>query len=192
VTTSEGPSAEAAPAKPQERWLAPGTPWRSRLRIAVEIGLFVGAYAAIVSYQERHLLRKDAPAPSFTLASLDGREVSLDSLQGKRILLHFWATWCGVCRQEFGALNAVERGLGPDEALVTIVADSEDAGRIRDFVAKEHIAYPVLLGTDSVVRAFHVGAFPTNYFLDKGGRIAGHTVGMSTRVSLAARLALAR
>lgn len=171
---------------------ARATAWRSRIRIAIEIALFVGAYLAITSYQERHLLQKNSDAPSFALASLDGRDVSLDSLRGKRVLLHFWATWCGVCRQEFGALNAVKRGLGSDEALVTIVADADDADRIRDFVAKEHIEYPVLLGTDGVVRAFRVNAFPTNYFLDKAGRIAGHTIGMSTRVSLTARLALAR
>lgn len=168
------------------------SPWRRRIRIVVELGLFVGVYFAMTSFQERHLLAKDTLAPNFTLASLDGREVSLDSLRGKRVVLHFWATWCGVCRQEFGALDAVRRGLGPDEALVTVVADGENANRIRDFVAKEHIAYPVLLGNDDVVRAFRVGAFPTNYFLDKAGRITGHTVGMSTRMSLAARLALSR
>jgi peroxiredoxin len=191
MATSENSAAPATPAEPQNRPAGAG-PWRSRIRIVVEIALFVGAYLAITSYQERHLLPKNLPVPTFTLASLDGQEVSSESLRGKRVLLHFWATWCGVCRQEFGALNAVRRGLGPDEALVTIVADAEDANRIRDFVAKEHIEYPVLLGTDSVVRAFGVSAFPTNYFLDKAGRVAGHTIGMSTRVSLAARLALAR
>jgi peroxiredoxin len=192
MATSEGAPVEAVPANGGVRPPARATAWRSRIRIVVEIALFVGAYLAITSYQERHLLQTDRMAPTFTLTSLDGREVSLDSLHGKRVILHFWATWCGVCRQEFGALNAVRRGLGPDEALVTIVADADDPDRIRDFVAKEHIEYPVLLGTDSVIRTFRVSAFPTNYFLDKAGRIAGHTIGMSTRVSLAARLALAR
>jgi peroxiredoxin len=170
----------------------PPSPWRRRLRVVVELGLFVGVYFAMASFQERHLLANHTLAPSFTLTSLDGREVSLDSLRGKRVVLHFWATWCGVCRQEFGALGAVRRGLGPDEALVTIVADADDPDRIRDFVAKEHIEYPVLLGNEGVVRAFRVSAFPTNYFLDKVGRITSRTVGMSTRFSLAARLALSR
>jgi peroxiredoxin len=158
----------------------------------IELGLFVGLYLAMTTFQERHLLAKGTLPPNFTLMSVDGSEVSLDSLHGKRVVLHFWATWCGVCRQEFGALDAVRRGLGPDEALVTIVADGEDRERIRKFVATEHLLYPVLLGSEDVVHAFHVSAFPTNYFLDKAGRITGHTVGMSTRVSVAARLALSR
>jgi peroxiredoxin len=171
---------------------APVPSWRRRLRVVVEIGLFLGVYFAMSTFQERHLLATDSFPPNFTLASLDGSQVSLDSLHGKRVVLHFWATWCGVCRQEFGTLNAIRRNLAPDEAIVTVVVDGEDRERIRDFVAKEHIQYPVLLGNEDVVSAFRVAAFPTNYFLSKAGRITGHTVGMSTRVSLAAHLALAR
>lgn len=171
---------------------ASASAWRRQLRVVIDLGLFVGVYLAMTTFQERHLLAKDTFAPNFTLASLDGSQVSLDSLHGKRVVLHFWATWCGVCRQEFGTLSAVRRGLARDEALVTIVADGEDRARVQAFVAKEHIQYPVLLGNDDIVSAFRVGSFPTNYFLDKAGRITGHTVGMSTRLSLGARLALSR
>jgi thiol-disulfide isomerase/thioredoxin len=118
--------------------------------------------------------------------------VSLESLRGKRVLVHLWATWCGVCRMELGALEAVHAGLGPDEALVSIVADAEDRTAVAAFVKEHGIRYPVLLGTDEVLRAFRVTAFPTNYYLDGSGAIRGATVGMSTRLSMKVRLALAR
>ena len=56
---------------------------------------------------------------------------------------------------------------------------------------EKHLEYPILLRTPDVLRAFHVDTFPTSYFLDKSGKIASRTVGMSTRFAIRARLALA-
>lgn len=157
-------------------------------RIALEAVVLVGFFLAMSTWQERHLLQRNAPAPNFTLEALDGRPVSLPSLRGKRVLVHFWATWCGVCRREFGALNAVNRGLKSDEALLAVVADADDPDRVRAFVKEQGIEYPVLLGTDAVLRAFRVDTFPTNYYIDGAGVVSAHTIGMSTRVALASRL----
>ena len=161
-------------------------------RIALELIVLAGFYSTVTTWQERHLIRLHEAAPSFALDAIDGRQVSLASLRGKRVLVHFWATWCGVCRREFGSLNAVNRGLAGDEALISIVADSEDQEHVRRFVAEHEIQYPVLLGTNDVLRAFHVDTFPTNYFLDRNGAIAAHTIGMSTRMGLGSRLGCAK
>jgi thiol-disulfide isomerase/thioredoxin len=185
-------SPEASAVDPTPRDAPKPERWRSARRTVLEVIAFVGMFIAILAYQERNLLSKHALAPGFSLESLDGRTVSLEDYRGKRVLVHFWATWCGVCRQELSALNAVERDLGPDEALLTVVADSGDPAQVRDFVSKEGIRYPVLLADSATLRAYRIGMFPTNYFLDAEGRISGHTVGMSTRWSFRARLALAR
>jgi thiol-disulfide isomerase/thioredoxin len=161
-------------------------------RWAMEIAALVGFYLALTAYQERYLLHAHTAAPSFELTALDGRKVSLESLRSKRVALQFWATWCGVCRREEGALNAVAKGLEPDEALYAVVADSDDVEKVRDFVAREHIEYPVLLGTGDVLAAYHVQAFPTTYYVDAQGRIGSRTVGMGTRYSMRARLGALR
>lgn len=171
--------------EPRERW-------RRIRRFALELALFAGLYLAIVAYQDRHLVKTGALAPRFDLPSLGGGTVSLDSLRGKRVLLHFWATWCGVCNLEFPALNAVHRELAPDETLVSIVADSDDAEALRRFVAEKGLQYPVLLASSETLRAYRVDTLPTNYFLDATGRVESRTVGMSNRMALKARLALAR
>lgn len=170
---------------------APRRPSPAR-RWVLELVVVAGVYMAISTWQERNLVRLHEPAPRFTLEALDGHAVSLESLRGKRVLVHFWATWCGVCRREFGSLNAVNRALHDDEALVSIVADSDDPDQVRRFVAEHDIRYPVLLGTDDVLRAFHVDTFPTNYYIDRAGAIAAHTVGMSTRLALGSRLGCAK
>jgi peroxiredoxin len=163
---------------------------RRILRGLIELAVVIGAYVALAAFQERHLLSTHTSAPGFELSTLDGQRVSLDSLRGKRVALHFWATWCGVCRREFGALGAVADGLGKDEALYAIVADSDDPERLRRFVAEEHLRYPVLLATAEVLAAFHVGAFPTTYYVNRDGTVGGHTVGMSTRYGIRARMRL--
>ena len=171
----------------------PRVPWRIRARrIAFELGLVALIYFGLTAWQGRKLLGSSSAAPAFTLQTLDGKQVALGDLRGKRVLLHFWATWCGVCRQEHAALNAVQAGLEPDETLLSVVADSEDPEAIRRYVAESGIRYPVLLANERVVRDYRVGAFPTNYFIAKDGNISAHTVGMSTRFGMNARLSLAR
>jgi len=159
-------------------------------RWALEIALFVGLYFGLTAFQGRNLLASQTHAPSFELRTLNGERVSLASLRGKRVALHFWATWCGVCAREHGALNAVAKGLAPGEALYAIVADSADPEKVRRYVAEEHIEYPVLLGTSDVLEAFHVTSFPTMYYVDREGKIGGHTVGMATRFSIRTRIGL--
>ncbi len=167
---------------------------RSRLRRwAFDIALFLGLYLAITAWRERGLLSSGTTAaPDFALRDLDGHTVSLQSLRGKSVLVHFWATWCGVCRQEFGALDAVQSGLDDNQALVAVVADSGEPDRVRRFVAEHHIHYPVLLGTPAMLRAYHVTVFPTTYFIGPEGKVRGHTIGLSTRWGMSARLGCAR
>jgi peroxiredoxin len=185
MSTTE-PAAEAGDPHPGRR-----NPARLR-RFVLEGTLALGVILAITAWQTRHLVSAGTRAPAFDLRALDGQHVSLASLRGKRVLVHFWATWCGVCRMELGALSAVHATLSPDEALISIAADADDEPKVRAFVAEHDLPYRVLLGTDEVVRAFRVGAFPTNYYLDGEGNIKSSTVGMSTRLAMRARMALAR
>lgn len=164
-----------------------------RLRWLLEVALVLLVYFAVSTWREKDLLTAGTDlAPELALLDLDGHEVKLSDLRGKSVMIQFWATWCGVCRQEFGALNAVSRGLGPDQAMLTVVADGDDRERIRAFASEHELEYPILLGNEAALRAYHVGAFPTTYFVDPSGRVAGHTVGMSTRWGLSRRLGCAR
>ena len=87
------------------------------------------------------------PAPSFSLRSMSGAEIALDDFRGRPVLLHYWATWCGVCRQEFPSLIAFAREMAP-EGLV-LLAISEDGaggeGAIDEFFRFESPPFPILL-----------------------------------------------
>lgn len=173
-------STPAAPRKPRRpRWL----------RWTLEVTLLLAVLAGVQLWLRRNLVPADGrPAPAVTLHDLDGRPVLLSDFRGDAVQLHFWATWCGVCRMEHGALNAVQAGLEPGQRLVSVVVDGEDAAHLRRYVAEHDIHYPVLVADEAAVRAFGVTRFPTNFFLTPEGTLTGADVGWSTRWGMRARL----
>jgi peroxiredoxin len=158
--------------------------------VALEILLVVAVFAGVSAFQTRKHLSGVA-APEFTLVDLDGRPVSLSAYRNKKVLLHFWATWCGVCKVELPSVRSVHRNLDDDEVLLSIVEDSDDVAALRAFAREHELTYPILLGTPETLRAYRVNSFPTNYYLNGDGTVRTTTVGLSTRLGMSLRLLLA-
>ena len=157
-------------------------------RLLLELGLVAALYLGVSAWQRRHLLSTEVSAPELRLLGLDGREHALGDLRGKAVLVHFWATWCGVCKMEISSLNSLQRNLPEDTVLWSVVADGTDRALIQSFVREHDIRYPVLLADEATVQRFRVTSFPTNYYLDESGTLKQATVGMSTRASMWLRL----
>ena len=126
------------------------------------------------------LSRGGAPvAPAFSLERLDGKgDLSLASLRGRTVVLNFWASWCGPCKDEAPLLQeAAERWRGRGVAFVGI--DVKDfRGDARDFLERYGVTYPnVYDGKGSLVGRYGVTGYPETYFVDAAGnvryRIAG-------------------
>jgi peroxiredoxin len=156
------------------------------LHTLLQVAAIGGLFMAVSAYQTRtHVTQV---APEFALMDLGGNRVHLRDYRGKKVLLHFWATWCGVCKAELASLRGLARNLESDEALVTIVEDSDDVEAVRRFAEARELSYPILLSERAVLRAYRVGAFPTNYYLNGDGSIDSTSVGISTRLGMAWRL----
>ncbi|MGB9893388.1 MAG: TlpA family protein disulfide reductase [Candidatus Saccharicenans sp.] len=125
-------------------------------------------------------LRSSAePAPSFRVTSLDGQDLSLEALQGKVILINFWATWCPPCRAEIPdfieAYNELkDKGL----EILGLSVDDLPESELKAFVDKARMNYPVALVGKDIVAAFKPGQYiPTSIFIDKKGNIRLKHVG---------------
>ncbi len=125
------------------------------LQMALALALFVGVSA----YQTRNHVAHQL-APDFTLVDLAGNPVSLSAYRHKKVLLHFWATWCGVCRAELPSLRSLQRSLGPDEVLLTVVEDSADVQAVRSFVREHELAYPFFSAPTRPVARMASAPFP--------------------------------
>ena len=151
--------------------------WKRLVPLAGQVALVVGLVVGVSAYQTRHHLGRE-PAPDFTLQDLAGSSVSLSQHRGKKVLIHFFATWCGVCRAELPSLRGLSQNLAPNETLLAIVEDSDDVEAVRRFAHEHELSYPILLGTRETLRAYRVSSFPTNYYVNGDGSIRASTVGL--------------
>lgn len=160
---------------------------RRALGIAAEVALLVAALFLVQRWQSRDVPRGIAPA--IDGIGLDGEPLSLAALGGKPALVHFWATWCGVCRAEEGTIA----GLARDTPMITVATSSGDARAVKAFLDERGVRLPVLVDPDGAIAArWGVHAFPTSVVVDGKGEISGAVVGYTTRLGLLARLWWAR
>lgn len=146
-----------------------------------DLAIFVALFAGISLWQGRHLLPSGDPAPSVELTTLDGTPVRLDELRGKKVLLYFWAPWCGVCKVVTPNLRWLARSDGVE--VVSIASAYEDLASVRA-ADPESFSNLALLGGDEAARAFAVRAYPTFYVLDEEGRIERSFLGYTSRFGL--------
>lgn len=111
---------------------------------------------------------------------LSGKTVNdqgkLDSatLQGKVVLVNFWATWCPPCRKELPALMKLqEKYRDKGFAVVGVSMDEGGASSVGKFLAKQKITYPVILGDSELTRGFGgVIGVPATFLVDRKGELA--------------------
>lgn len=103
----------------------------------------------------------------FTLQSLASTEVALSTYRGKPVVLHFFATWCGPCREEMEALRRFVARTNSNDLTVLAVSVGEPADRVRRFFETMPVNFTVVLDRDmTVTRAWRVAMLPTTYVLN--------------------------
>lgn len=137
-------------------WVSSVCPW---LYITVKAYGFAGA-------------EQNYPAPNVTLALEDVRQVHLVDLQGKVVLLDFWATWCAPCRASEPALNVLsQKGFRRGFVLARISGD-EDTGKWKRYVRNYQSGALEILDQDSTTaEAFRVISRPTFVLVDRKGTV---------------------
>jgi len=113
-----------------------------------------------------------AAAPEFRLASRAGGEIALSELRGQVVMINFWASWCGPCRQEFPALDEMYRKYKPmGFTMVGINVESEKSDAER-FLGMRPVSFPILFDPDNKVSGnYGVSAMPTTVLVDRQGRL---------------------
>lgn len=112
------------------------------------------------------------PAPDFTLKSNQGKNIRLEDLRGQVVMLNFWASWCGPCRQEMPLLDELYKRYNPAGFTllgVNVDADVESANKLLEEIP---VSFPVVYDTNSKVsEAYNVDAMPTTIFIDRDGQL---------------------
>ena len=124
-------------------------------------------------------VRDPDPAPDFQMKDVDGKPVTLAGLRGKVVLLNFWATWCGPCREEIPSLIALQKQYKDKLQIVGMLTDDDDDEALRKVIEAEGINYPVVLATPEMRMEYGgIPALPTLFVINAEGRVVQKHVGL--------------
>jgi peroxiredoxin len=114
----------------------------------------------------------NASAPDFTLRGADGRNVRLDELRGQVVLVNFWATWCGPCREEMPRLDTLYQKYRKSGFVLLGVNVDDDPHTALATAAKLGVSFPVLLDTDKKVsKLYDLNTMPSTIVIDRDGKM---------------------
>jgi thiol-disulfide isomerase/thioredoxin len=119
-------------------------------------------------------------APAFSVTTTEGQHISLDELKGKVVLIDFWATWCGPCRQALPHMRGIAKKFEGQPLLLLSVSLDEDEQKWKDFVAKNEMTWPQYRDggfEGPVARLFGVGAIPQTFTIDSDGVLQDQHIG---------------
>ncbi len=112
------------------------------------------------------------PAPGFTLKSMSGENIKLGEQVGNVVMINFWASWCGPCRQEMPLLNDLHNKYERLGFTVLGVNVEENSSQAVDFISDTPVDFPILFDSaNEVSKAYQVIAMPTTVLVDRDGNV---------------------
>ncbi len=149
------------------------------------IGIFLFARPKVEDLKHAEFSDQQA-APDFMLKDVNGKDVRLSDFRGKIVILNFWATWCGPCRKEMPDFIELQNQYAKDGLqFVGIALDQEGAAKVKPFVEKNKIGYPILIGNNDIADKYGgMNAIPVTFLIDRKGMIRGHYIGMRQKSDL--------
>jgi len=136
----------------------------SSKKLIVIIALLLSGLAAGAAVQEGGRL------PDLTKMGLKG---TLPATAGKVVLVDFWASWCGPCKQSFPALERLHEKYGKRGLVIVAVSVDEDADAMQEFLDAHPVSFAVVHDAQQrLVEATEVEAMPTSFLIGKDGKVA--------------------
>lgn len=124
--------------------------------------------------------RTSKPAPDFVLKDINGQTISLAQYKGKPILLNFWATWCGPCREELPSMQRLHEASKNNGGfhIIAISIDRSNIKKVNKYAENLNLTFPILIDSDRETRyAYYIRGLPTSYLIDSEGKLRGFVSG---------------
>ena len=148
------------------------TPSASRPNRRQALQWSLGAVLTAAAGATRAAIAPSSMAPDFTLRTMGGPNLRLQEQRGRVVMVNFWATWCGPCRQEMPQLNRLYEKYQSSGFVLLGVNVDDDSRNAADVANKLSLKFPVLLDTDKVVsHLYDLRTMPSTVLIDRDGKV---------------------
>lgn len=149
----------------------------------LEFLVVVLVFVLAQQYQKRDLI--DGPIPSFSAQTLQGTMFDSSDMQGKSYILHFWASWCPICRFEQDAIQ----DLSQDYPLIGVAMQSGDLEKVSTYMREHNLTFTTLLDEQGqLAQQFGVKGVPTTLLINSRGEVAFSEIGYTSELGLRLRM----
>jgi peroxiredoxin len=136
------------------------------------LGVLALAFTTLASPLATGAIGPQVSAPDFTLRTMNGPNLRLAEQRGRVVMVNFWATWCGPCRQEMPQLDRLYQKYKSSGFVLLGVNVDEDARKAADVATKLGVTFPVLLDTDKAVsKLYDLSTMPSTVIIDRDGKV---------------------
>jgi thiol-disulfide isomerase/thioredoxin len=117
-------------------------------------------------------------APAFTVRTLDGSRFNLDQMNGRVVLVDFWAIWCGPCKEELPQIKQIAKDFAGQPLIILSISSDEDAQTWKDFIQKNGMTWPQYRDTGHRLgQLFQVEGIPSYFTIDSAGILTSEMLG---------------
>ena len=177
----ENPLQENPPARP-------ATKTRKWLRRGLELLIIIVIIFGVRAWQQRDIVKGAAPALSGVM--LDGNTFTLAAKPTQPVLVHFWASWCPICRAEEGSIDSIAQD---NPNVITVAMQSGKSEAVQQYMREQSVSFPVINDADGQLsEKWGVRGVPASFIIDTEGKVRFVEIGYTTGWGLRFRLWLAR
>ena len=178
-TEKEGTAAEESSAETEKNGSGTGEAGREQSAGSsqADAKAAAGQGDSVIEFKPGMPIKEGVQAPDFTGELIDGTSITLSELQGKPVIINFWATWCGPCVKEMPAFERLKDDFG-DKIGIIAVNCGDDAETVKDFVEENGYTFPVVLDEEySISMLYPTNSIPYTVVLDAEGKVTHISTG---------------
>ena len=178
-TEKEGAGAEKSSAETEKNGSGTGEAGREQSAGSsqADAKAAAGQVDSVIEFKPGMPIKEGVAAPDFTGELMDGTSITLSELQGKPVIINFWATWCGPCVKEMPAFERLKDDFG-DKIGIIAVNCGDDAETVKDFVEENGYTFPVVLDEEySISMLYPTNSIPYTVVVDAEGRVTHISTG---------------
>jgi thiol-disulfide isomerase/thioredoxin len=141
------------------------------------------SYVRAQHFAENPALSLAKMAPAFTVTALDGTRFNLDEMNGRVVLIDFWATWCGPCNEELPHMKKIAKEFAGEPLVIISVSWDSDEAKWKDFIAKNEMTWVQYRDADHrLSNTFGIQAIPHYFTIDSDGVLTSEMLGSGSDV----------